>query len=175
MLIWGFGKVLFNIYGKKNLKLFNEGVDFLRDEDYEKALIIFKKLYNENFEINEVLIKLCFIYKELGDYKTSLKYINEYLILNPNSGRGLKYKKVKTFQKNGDLNYLDGTDGDPENLIKALVIISSFTGLSIIGDVYINNGHKDYENIANLNSTYSNFTLDVNYNKSDSKITLTRV
>ena len=92
MLIWGFAKVLFNIYGKKNLKLFNEGVDFLRDEDYEKALIIFKKLYDENFEINEVLIKLCFIYKELGDYKTSLKYINEYLILNPNSGRGLKYK-----------------------------------------------------------------------------------
>ena len=43
-------------------------------------------------EINEVLIKLCFIYKELGDYKTSLKYINEYLISNPNSGRGLKYK-----------------------------------------------------------------------------------
>lgn len=28
----------------------------------------------------------------MGDYKTSLKYINEYLILNPNSGRGLKYK-----------------------------------------------------------------------------------
>ena len=40
MLIWGFAKVLFNIYGKKNLKLFNEGVDFLRENDYENALII---------------------------------------------------------------------------------------------------------------------------------------
>ena len=68
MLIWGFAKVLFNIYGKKNLKLFNEGVDFLRDEDYEKALIIFKKLYDENFEINEVLIKLCF-------KNTKMKYL----------------------------------------------------------------------------------------------------
>lgn len=69
MLIWGFAKVLFNIYGKKNLKLFNEGVDFLRDEDYEKALIIFKKLYDENFEINEVLIKLCFILRNWGIIK----------------------------------------------------------------------------------------------------------
>ena len=46
MLIWGFAKVLFNIYGKKNLKLFNEGVDFLRDEDYEKALKVLRaRLY----------------------------------------------------------------------------------------------------------------------------------
>ena len=107
--------------------------------------------YDENSDINQI--------KSSKDWVKELK----------------KIQKGEDIPKNGDLNYLDGTDGDPENLIKALVIISSFTGLSIIGDVYINNGHKDYENIANLNSTYSNFTLDVNYNKSDSKITLTRV
>ncbi|WP_304102210.1 hypothetical protein [Methanobrevibacter ruminantium] len=107
--------------------------------------------YDENSDINQI--------KSSKDWDKELK----------------KIQKGEDIPKNGDLNYLDGTDGDPENLIKALVIISSFTGLSIIGDVYVNNGHKDYENIANLNSTYSNFTLDVNYNKSDSKITLTRV
>lgn len=107
--------------------------------------------YDENSDINQI--------KSSKDWVKELK----------------KIQKGEDIPKNGDLNYLDGTDGDPENLIKALVIISSFTGLSIIGDVYINNGHKDYESIANLNNTYSNFTLDVNYNKSDSKITLTRV
>ena len=63
--------MLFNSYAKKrlhkkSLKSYNEGVDLLRNNDYEKALPIFKKLYDENFEIEEVLIKLCFIHKELA-------------------------------------------------------------------------------------------------------------
>ena len=79
--------------------------------------------YDENSDINQI--------KSSKDWVKELK----------------KIQKGEDIPKNGDLNYLDGTDGDPENLIKALVIISSFTGLSIIGDVYINNGHKDYKTL----------------------------
>ena len=89
-------------------------------------------------------------------------------------------KELKNIQtgedipKNGDINLLDGTDGDPENLFKALLIVSSFTGLLIIEDVNVNNGYAYNDNNGGLNSTPANFTLDVNYNKSEGKMTLTK-
>lgn len=134
--------MLFNSYAKKrlhkkSLKSYNEGVDLLRNNDFEKALPIFKKLYDENFEIEEVLIKLCFIHKELGNYNDSLKYIDEFLALSPNSSRGLNYKceilaRMGCYEKSLELSdrILEMNDGNLNNAklikVKSLMELKRF-------------------------------------------------
>ncbi|WP_458404927.1 chitobiase/beta-hexosaminidase C-terminal domain-containing protein [Methanobrevibacter sp.] len=90
-----------------------------------------------------------------------------------------EYKKIQNGEDipvNGDLSYLNGADGSPENLLKALAAISAFTGLLIVNDISSSypKGYYYPNNVSNV-TYYSNYTLQLNYTQSDGKMTLTRV
>ena len=75
-------------------ELYNKGVDFLEDEEYRKALGMFRKVLTLNPNDAEVWSYTGEILGRLGKYKESLESLNKSLDIRPDNVKAINNKGV---------------------------------------------------------------------------------
>ncbi|MDQ6863014.1 MAG: tetratricopeptide repeat protein, partial [Thermoproteota archaeon] len=73
-------------------ELYNKGVDFLEDEEYRKALGMFRKVLTLNPNDAEVWSCIGEILGRLGKYKKSLESLNKSLDIQPDNVEAINNK-----------------------------------------------------------------------------------
>jgi tetratricopeptide (TPR) repeat protein len=91
-----------------DLELYNKGVDFLNEEEYRKALDIFRKVLSLNPKDAEVWSYTGEILGRLGKYKESLDSLNKSLEIRPNdikviNNKGVTLSRLGKYQEAKDL------------------------------------------------------------------------
>jgi tetratricopeptide (TPR) repeat protein len=70
-------------YDDRDEMLYNIGVSYVQNGDYQRAITFLEKAYIENPLNDSVLYDLAFSYDKLGNDEKSVQYYNEYLDIDP--------------------------------------------------------------------------------------------
>lgn len=84
-------------------KDFDEAYKYYEEHEYDKSLEIFEKLYEENYQIEEIIPPMVDLYLAKEDYDNGLKYINIILNLQEDNLEALSIKSYI-------LTYMDRLD-----------------------------------------------------------------